>query len=224
MIVLKILLIILLIMIGFVVIVCLSSISAHISYWEGAFTWSIRYFGIKIFPLPFPIKRKEKSGDKPDKKKRSSKKSDDQSTEKLRKPMMDGLWEKLQKFAETMDMAENGMYALSPALSSLGNALTWYAIETDILIANEDAADCARQYGLMQIILQNLFSQTGHLMHVKRKNIRLRYDFIQDKSEYNIRCRVKVHIGKAIGAVLVFLWQYFRGSQKAKQAVIRERV
>ena len=198
------------------VLICLSSIAVHMRYWDGVLKWSIHWFGIKIFPLPFKLKRRGKKVSADTAVKKTKKKS---SPEKKiqKKPFMDNISAKMQKALQTLDKAESGIYALSPALRHLGNALTWYAIETDILIATEDAADCARQYGIMQILLQNLFTQTGNWIHVKRKRIQLRYDFVQDKSQYNIKFRVKLHIGRTIIAVIVFLWHYVRSKNHDNQ-------
>ncbi|MBE6876317.1 MAG: hypothetical protein E7496_06265 [Ruminococcus sp.] len=219
----KILFTVLLIILILIIIICLSSVSAHISFWEGKFEWSIRYFGLKLLPRK-KISKKPKSSEKDNKEDAYGKDEKQETEEKPEKLLMDAVWEKMQKFAKRMDMAGNALSALPPALRCFGNALTWYAIETDILIADEDAADCARKYGLMQIIFQNLFSQTGNLMHVKRKNIRIQYDFIEDTCRYNFRCRVKVHIGKTIIAGIVFLWNYFKDSTQAKKELVSQKL
>ena len=213
----------LLIILLLIIIICLSSVSARISFWEGKFEWSVRWFGLKLLPRKKSAGKSEQSGK--DKKPASSGTENNEDTEKKpEKFFMDTVWEKMQKFAKRLDMAGSAVSALPPALRCFGNALTWDAIETDILIADEDASDCARKYGLMQIVLQNLFSQSGNLMHVKRKNIRIRCDFIEDESRYHFRCRVKVHIGKTIVAGIVFLWNYFKDSAQAKKEIVSQKL
>ena len=224
MIVLKILGIILLVLLGLLMIICLSSAAVHLSFWDGKFEWSVRYFGIKILPRK---KKSEKPSDnkKSDKKsKKSEKNQKSDSDKKSKKFLADRFLYKLQDIAHKADMADSAFNALPSALRWIGKALTWYAIETDIVIANEDASKCAEQYGLMQLIIQNLLSQTGNLIHVKRKKIQLRYDFTEDKSLYQFRCRVKLHIGKTILAGIAFLWNYFKDSSQAKKSIIREKL
>ena len=217
--------IILFIILFIITIICLSSVSAQVSFWDGKFDWSIRYFGFKLLPR----KKKEKPESKPKTEKKSEKnkktESETQDTDKKQSPpLMDKLWLKLQKLAKRMDMAGSALNALPPALIAFGKAVTWYAIETDILIAHEDAADCARNYALIQTAVQNLLSQSGNYIHVKQKKINIQYDFIQDKSIYQFRCKVKIHIGKTIGAVIVFLWNYLKDSKKAQTAVVRQKL
>ena len=212
----------LLIILLLTVIVCLSNVSAYISFWEGKLDWCVRWFGLRLLP------RKKSAGTSPkDNKKETSEKSEDKKQKSEKKSenfLMDTLLQKMQKFIKRLDMAGSAVTALPPALRCFGNALTWDAIETDILIADEDASDCARKYGLMQIILQNLFSQSGYFMHVKRKNIRIQCDFIEDTCRYNFRCRVKINIGKTILAGIVFVWNYFRDSAQAKKTIVSQKL
>ena len=182
-----------------------------------------------ISALKFSLERKNqkspliiKKSDKKSKKSEKNQKSD--SDKKSKKFLADGFLYKLQDIAHKADMADSAFNALPSALRWIGKALTWYAIETDIVIADEDAAQCAEQYGLMQLIIQNLLSQTGNLIHVKRKKIQLRCDFTEDKSLYQFRCRVKLHIGKTILAGISFLWNYFKDSSQAKKSIIREKL
>jgi len=226
MIVLKILGIILLVLLGLLVIICLSSAVVHLSFWDGKFDWSVRYFGIKILPKK---KKSEKPSDEKNKKsnklfKKSDKKETSDCEKKSKKFKADAFLYKLQETAHKTDMADSALNALPSALRWIGKALTWYAVETDIVIADEDASTCAQKYGLMQMILQNLLSQTGNLIRVKRKKIQIRCDFTADKSLYQFRCKVKFHIGKTILAGIAFLWNYFKDSSQAKKSVIRENL
>ncbi|MBR1554752.1 MAG: hypothetical protein IJ644_05080, partial [Oscillospiraceae bacterium] len=185
------------------------------------FEWSVRYFGLKLLP------RKKSAGKPKDSGKDKKEETSDNEKESEKKPekfLTDVIWEKMQKFAKRLDMAGSAVSALPPALRCFGNALTWDAIETDILIADEDAADCAQKYGLMQILLQNLLSQSGIFIHVKRKNIRIRCDFIEDTCRYNFRCKVKINIGKTILAGIVFVWNYFKDSTQAKKTIVSQKL
>ncbi|MBR1529043.1 MAG: hypothetical protein IJ642_07055 [Oscillospiraceae bacterium] len=221
----KIFLIILSAVLILIIILCLTSVSVRLSFWDEKFDWSVRYLGLKILPR----KKKDSDTDTKEKEKKQKKEKNTEnqkikSEQKAQKLLMDKIWEKMQKFVSRMDMAGSAAAALLPALTALGKAVTWYAVETDILVADEDAAVCARNYGLIQTAVQNLLSQAGNYIHVKRKKIKIQYDFIQDKSSYQFRCRVKLQIGKTIGAALVFLWYYLKDRRKAGKAVIRQKL
>ena len=218
-----------LIILGIIIIICVSGVKVNLSFWDGTFDWSVRYFGLKLLPR----KKKEKKAGASEKKKKSDKKSEKPETEETPEPenpkkpvpeFMDKIREKMQKTAKRLDLAGSGLHALPPALRWFGRAVTWYAIETDIVIADEDAAVCARNYGLMQILLQNLFSQTGNMIHVKRKSVGIRCDFIEDKSRYNFRCKVKINVGKTILAGIVFLWNYLKDSGQAKKTIVSQKL
>ncbi len=228
--ILKILWTVIWIILAIMIIICLSSIIVHVQYWDGEIFWNVRYFGIKL--LPSKSKRKKKtvsdsnsnSNAKPKNKHSPEPETETELEKPPKKLILDKFSERMQKLVNRLDMAESGMHALPETMVYLGKAMTWDSIETDILIAAEDAAACAEEYGLMQIILQNLFSQTGIWVHVKRKNIQLKYDFIEDKSKYNFRCKVKINIGKFIFALFVFLWYYLKDSHEAGQSVIRKKL
>lgn len=221
--VLKIIGIILLVLLLLIVLICLSSVAVHVSFWDEKFDWSVRWLGIKILPRKKKIKLE--TPQKPEKKKdKKSDKKDSGSEKNIQKFPADVILQKLQKLVQKTDMAGSALNALPSAVRWLGKASTWYAIETDIVIANEDASECAKQYGLMQMILQNFLSQTGNFIHVKRKSIRLSYDFTADKNQYQFRCRVKLHIGKTAVAGIVFLKDYLKDSRQAKKAVVQEKL
>ena len=210
-----------------IIIICLSSISARISFWDGKLEWSVRWFGLKLLPRKKKTDKPETSAE--EKKQEASGKEEPEKEEpetekKPEKLFMDVIWEKMQKFAKRLDTAGSAVSALPPALRCFRKALTWDAIETDILIADEDASDCARKYGLMQILFQNLFGLSGCLIHVRRKHISIRCDFIEDTPKYNFRCRVKLHIGKTIIAGIVFLWYYFKDKAQAKKTIVSQKL
>ncbi len=226
----RIMLTVLLIILLIIIIFCISSVKVNLSFWDGKFDWNVRYFGLQILPR----KKKEKKTGNSENQKKSDKKSEisqkeetAETEENPKKPvpeLMDKILEKMQKTVKRLDLAGSGLTALPSALYWFGRAVTWYDIETDILIADEDAAVCARNYGLAQMVLQNLFGQTGSMIHVRRKSVSIRCDFIEDKSKYQFRCKVKINIGKTILAGIVFLWNYLKASGQAKKTIVSPKL
>lgn len=225
-----------------ILIICLSSVSVHISYWGGKLKWSVWYLGFQILPLR---KRKTKSRKKSRLKKKAKKADHDkpkfrQTAEIKQQPdiqpekktdnhqktpdhfKIDKMLERFTRFVGMMDITGSVMAALPATLNSLRKALTWYAIETDIVIADEDAARCAQKYGLWQTVLQNLL--TGNFIHTERKKIRIQYDFVAEESCYQFRCRLKLHIGRTIWTVIIFICKYFLDKHKAESVIINEKL
>ncbi|MDE5737311.1 MAG: hypothetical protein K2H93_02985, partial [Oscillospiraceae bacterium] len=175
MIFLKILLLIIIILLLIFIIICLSSIVIKINFWNGKLQWYVAYFGFQILPF----KKKTNFLDKFQKKKKKPK-----AKEKKKFFLLDKILIQLQKFVTMTDMLSSGFYALSGTLQKFAKAIKWCNIKTDIKIGNEDAYECAKQYGLVQAGLQNLLALLDTLTQVKRKKIVITCDFTRDDSRY----------------------------------------
>ena len=210
----KVFLIVLLILVLLTVIVCVSQITANIRFWDGKFTWEVRYFGIRILPRP--------KSDKPKKKK---KKKDDlpKDDKPLRKKfLMDKIWDILQNIAEKCDLAGSGIAALPGPVQMLFRSVTWSDIVTDIVIGGEDAAQTARQYGIVQAGVQTLVSASAHVIHVRRKDIRIGYDFTADNSTWNLDCKIRLRVGTLAGACIWLLWKFLMDRRDAGKQLVSE--
>ncbi len=215
----KIFLIILLILILILAIIMRTSLVVEAEFWDGKFQWAVKYFGFKIFP------RKEKETDeeeearkkaekKQKKEENKRKKKEEKAAEKRKRHWPDRLARKLEELWENADMVSD-ILAASPGLfRRLAKGMTLDRVETDIVIANDDAADCAITYGRMQIAIQNLLAQLGRAIRVKRKKIAIACDFAADKSVFNARGRLKVRIGSTLWAALCFGCHYLWHSRK----------
>ncbi|MDE6729841.1 MAG: hypothetical protein K2J71_03595, partial [Oscillospiraceae bacterium] len=232
-------------------IVCLSSVAVKISFWDKKFTWGVCYFGIQIFP--FRKKKKSRKKEKIRKNhKKLNKKSENsenpKNSEKSENPdqpeepensenfknsenpgkktvfKMDQKLKSLQKFVSRMDMAGSACAAVPGTLRIFASALQWCDIQTDIIIGGEDAYESARNYGILQAIIQNLLAQTGIWMKVQRKDIRIACDFTQDESIYHLKCTFRLHIGLTILAVLYFVIAYFWDKFQMKSAIVNPKI
>ena len=215
MIFLKILLLIVLILLLIFITICLSSIVIKISFWGGKLQYCVAYFGFQILPF----KKKTNFLDKFQKKKKKPK-----SKEKKQNFLIDKILIQLQKFVTMTDILSSGFYALSGTLQKFAKAIKWCNIKTDITIGNEDAYECAKQYGLIQAVLQNLLVLLDTLTQVKRKQIAVACDFTRDDSRYDISFTCKMHIGKFLIAVICFLWEYLKDSRKAEDEILNEKL
>ncbi len=219
---------ILLVLLLILVILCLSSVVVTVEYWDGAFRYAVRYFGIKVYPFPEkketdPEKEKQKAAEKAQKKaekeaKKQAEKEAAAAAQKKRLPA-EKIQRALQSLAERADLISEMFSAVPGPLRKLLHAVTLDRIETDFRIGGEDAADMALLYGKIQIAVQNLLAGLGQWIRVKRKQVRIICDFTADESRWNFRFRVKANIGTAVAAALWFLWKYWRAGKTADRAI-----
>ncbi len=210
----KVFLIILLIFLALIVFVCLTSVVVQVSWWDGKLDWCVKYLGIKLLP-------REKSGkEKPKKEKEKNEKE----KELRKKFLMDKLWELFQNIAGKADLAGSGIAALDGPLQKLFRSITWCDIRTDIVIGGEDAADTAKQYGIVQAGVNTLIDASRHLIHVKRKDVRIGCDFTADNSQWNAACKIKVQIGTLLGAGIWLLWKFLMDGRKVSKNLVSDVV
>lgn len=229
------LIILLIVLVLFIIILC-SSIVAAVEFWDGKFTFAVRYFGIKIFPFkkkkeqPPPDPEKEAAKAEKKAKKQAAKDAKKQAEQEeiaaanKKRLLAEKIQRTIQKTADTSDLISNILSAVPRPLQKLLQAVTLDKVETDLRIGGEDAADAAILYGRMQLAVQNLLAGLGRWIHVKRKNVAISCDFTRDNTLWNVRFRLKVRIGTVLLAGIWFGWHYWQGSRKAKKAVISERI
>lgn len=206
----RVFLIVMLILLVLTVLICLSNIVANVRFWDGEFTWNVKYLGIQILP-------REK---KPKKEKEEEVKEGE-----LRKPfLMDKLWMTMQNIVGKLDLAGSGIAALPGPLQALLKSITWSDIITDIVIGGEDAADTAKQYGIVQAGIQTVIDASRHVIRVKRKDVRIGCDFTADKSRWNAACKFKVQVGPFVGALIWLGIKYIIDSKRADKTLVSDVV
>ncbi|MBR3631404.1 MAG: DUF2953 domain-containing protein [Oscillospiraceae bacterium] len=197
------------------VLLCISHVVVSVRYWDGTFDWSIRYLGIKILP-----RKKSDKPPKPEKKK----KKEDEPAEKRRDFLMDKLWKLMQSIAGKADLAGSAVFALPGPLNKLLRGITWYDIETDIVLGGEDAAETAQLYGKIQMILQPLLGAAAHYMKVKRKRISIVCDYTEDTSQYNAGCKFKLAVGTVLAVGIWLAWDFLMDNRAAKKTLVSEKL
>ncbi len=205
----RIFLIVLLVLLLLTVGICLSNIVASVRFWDGEFTWNVKYLGIRILPR--------------EKKKKQKEKEEEVKEEELRKPfLMDKIWTKMQNIVGKLDMAGSGIAALPGPLQALLKSITWSDIVTDIVIGGEDAADTAKQYGIVQAGVQTVIDASRHAIRVKRKDVRIGCDFTADKSQWNAACKFKVQVGPLVGALIWLGIKFVIDSRRADKTLVSD--
>lgn len=229
----RIFLTILLILLLILVLILWSEIVLAVEFWDGKFRYAVRYFGIQVYPFkkqkePDPAEEEQKAAKKEQKKseKKAQKQADKDAAAAERKKLLpaEKINRVIQKLAERADMIGEILSAIPGPVQRLCKAITLDQLETDFLIGGEDAADTAVLYGRVQLGVQNLLAWLGRHIHVRRKDVRIACDFAEDKSRWNIRCRVKVRIGTVLAAALWFLWKYWRAGRQADRFIVNPRM
>ncbi len=222
-IILKILLFLLLLILVLGLVICLSSVKISFRYWNEKLEWSVRYFGIQILPR----KKKQKppaSEDAPRKKgRKKAEKPEASEPEEPQKPyllLMDKIWKKMQSTAGKMDKAGNAFYALPDTMRWFVKSVRIHRLKTDFIIGDEDAAVCARNYGMIQTALQAFSS----FMNIKKREIAVRCDFTQDTCHYQISTVISIQIGLLILTGLVFVIEYLKNRHKDRKILANHKL
>ena len=228
----KIFLMILLVLVLLIVVICLSNVVASLSCRDGTFEWSVKYFGIRILPRKpkpdkpeTPQKPEEASG--PDAMQETPKPDGKDAKEQPDKPLrktflMDKLLQFLQDNVGKLDLLGSGIAALPGPFQKLLKSITWSDIETDFVIGGEDAANTARLYGLVQTGVQTVIEASKHLIHVKRRDVRIACDFTADKSKWDFSCKLKVNVGTILAAGIWLAVKFLRDRSQAKKVLVSD--
>ncbi len=215
----KIFLIILLILALILTIIMRSSLVVEAEFWDGKFQWAVKYFGFKLFPTKEKEKDEAEEARKEAEKKqkkaeKKAKEKEEKAAEKRRRLWPDRLARKLEELWGNADMVSDILAASPGMFRRFAKGMTLDRIETDIVVANDDAADCAITYGRIQIALQNLLAQLGRAIRVKRKRVSIICDFAADKSRFDMRARLKIRVGSTLWAAICFGCHYLWHSRK----------
>ena len=201
------------------VLLCISHVVVSVRYWDSKFDWSVRYLGIQILP-----RKKSDKPPKPKKEKKKKKPDEEEPAEKRREFLMDKLWKLMQDIAGKADLAGSAVFALPGPVNKLLRGITWYDIETDIVLGGEDAAETAQLYGKIQMILQPLLGAAAHYMKVKRKRISIVCDYTEDTSQYNAGCKFKLAVGTVLAVGIWLAWDFLMDNCKAKKTLVCDKI
>ncbi len=232
----RIVLIIFLVLLLIVGILCMVSVSLSLKWWNGSLKWNVRVCGIRLLPRKKRKinrnKKKEKAPVNPEPGDKEAKTSAAKEASSGNEPpeeehgdfFMDRLWKLLQKIAGYGDIAGSVLFSMPKPLRTMGKSFTLSHIRTDIVIADEDASECALRYAGLQSLVQIVLSKAGQVINVGRRNVKIGYDFTADESIWNVDFRLKFRLGPAIAAGIYFLIHFFRDVRKAKKAVISKKI
>ena len=219
----KVFLMILLILVLLTVLFCLTSVVAFVRCEGGKFEWNVKYLGIRL--LPRKKSGKPKPPEKPEKTEEEKPPKDGKPLRK--KFFMDKLLVFMQNNVRKLDLMGSGMAALPGPVQMLLRAVIWSEIHADIVIAGEDAAETARQYGMVEAGIRTMIGASQHFIRVSKKDrefrdVSIRCDFTEDKSKWDVSCKIKVQMGPLIGGGIWLVWRFLMDSRKAKKTLVSD--
>ena len=259
----RIFLTVLLVLLVLLLAVCLSNAVISLRYWDNAFTWSIRYLGIRILPRKKKPEKKsaapetdaaadtapeaetmpeapetdapqETAAETPPEETppqtdapaetptEDDKAAETEPAQEEQRPAnkdfaMDKLRKLIQGLSEKADLAGSALAALPPPLKRLLWSVKLSRIETDIIVGGEDAADCARLYGMIYALLEPLIGNAAHTFRAGQRKLFVRCDYTRDTSQWNADVCVKVNVGIVLSAGIWLAARFLKDRCRARK-------
>lgn len=198
----KALLIILIIIITVSLILSLH-IVLNVSYIGEKLDYNVRLLGIKLYPYPTKKKKVKKKKSKNIKQKKTT-------TEK-KKPKLSDKLRKLKKEAEpVIELVKSSGESIQYFL----NRVSVTDIYVNIVVADEDAYQCAMTYAKVNILLYNILGFLQSRIKVRKKSITTDILFNSSQSVYDISFKAKVTIGTVVVTFIKLIINFLKGSNE----------
>lgn len=198
----KALLIILIIIITVSLILSLH-IVLNVSYIGEKLDYNVRLLGIKLYPYPAKKKKVKKKKSKNIKQKKTT-------TEK-KKPKLSDKLRKLKKEAEpVIELVKSSGESIQYFL----NRVSVTDIYVNIVVADEDAYQCATTYAKVNILLYNILGFLQSRIKVRKKSITTDILFNSSQSVYDISFKAKVTIGTVVVTFIKLIINFLKGSNE----------
>ena len=172
--------------------------------YDGEVFLRVRVLGIPVTLLP---KKAEKATEKPIPKKKKAKPTKEKPEKEKKPGFLDELKASFREdgVAATLgyltDLAKLAVSAVGKVLA----AVTVDGLRLELLIAAEDAADAAENYGKVCAAAYPALEVLGQVLHIKKRQVRIEPGFLVEKSDAYTDVRLHVWVCKVLWAGLVFL-------------------
>lgn len=181
----------------------------------------IKYAGITLFSIgnteeeenKDKDKKKKKKKKKKEKKKKDKKKKEDKKAlkkadenkpaEKIPDKKEDEKPEeekvKNPKVKIDFELIKMLLESASKPVKRLINHIRLTIYKAEIIVAGDDAAEVALNYGKMNVAVYNLLAFLDRFIRLKADNVKIGVDFISGTPSYDIYCKVKMRLSTALG-------------------------
>ncbi len=169
----------------------------------------IKYAGITLFSIGNTEEEENKDKDKKKKKKKKEDKKDlkkadeNKPAEKIPDKKEDEKPEeekvKKPKVKIDFELIKMLLESASKPVKRLINHIRLTIYKAEIIVAGDDAAEVALNYGKMNVAVYNLLAFLDRFIRLKADNVKIGVDFISGTPSYDIYCKVKMRLSTALG-------------------------
>lgn len=192
-----------LIFLGIIVAIAILPVGGSVRYDEGGPEVKLILGPIRLLLFPRPKKEKKEAGKDAKKKEKKSKTEQEKPVEA---PIPDGppegapskKLEKPKKGGSLLDFLPLVDVALD-MLSSLVGRLRVNYLQLHLILAGDDPADLAINYGRAQAAGATLLAQLNRFLVIKKQDVQIQCDFTSDNTTVLARVDLTITVGRAIG-------------------------
>lgn len=110
-------------------------------------------------------------------------------------------------FIQTIDMVLDIFKAIKVNLGKFIKSFKVTDLYVDFTVANEDAYECALNFGKLNIAVYNILAYLDNNIKVKKKSINIVPKYNSSDSKYDISFKVKLGFGNGVGKILVMVFK-----------------
>lgn len=179
---------------AFLTLLLFCSIHFEVIYKDGEARVRLRYLFLRFRLFPKKEKKKRKVEKEAGEEKEKEKPEEEKSAEKKKKTDF-----------ETLKNLVGSGYA---GLKTIWRHLVFRVFVLRIVVGDEDAAECAMQYGKLCAYVYGGLAVAKNLMKLGTREISLSCDFEKNKTEYEVQASAKIRVVFIFGAAFRMLFHF----------------
>ena len=179
----------------------------NVSYIGEELDYNVILLGIKLYPRPQKKKKAKK-------KKPQNVQQKKPVTEKKTEKKEPGLSDKIRKFKKEAEPVIQLVRNSGESIKYFLGHVSVTDIYVNIVVAEEDAYECAMTYAKVNILLYNILGFLQSRIKVRKKSVSTDILFNSDKSVYDISFKAKVTIGTIVVTFVKLIINFLKGSNE----------
>ena len=179
----------------------------NVSYIGEELDYNVKLLGIKLYPRPQKKKKAKK-------KKPQNVQQKKPVTEKKTEKKEPGLSDKIRKFKKEAEPVIQLVRNSGESIKYFLGHVSVTDIYVNIVVAEEDAYECAMTYAKVNILLYNILGFLQSRIKVRKKSVSTNILFNSDKSVYDISFKAKVTIGTIVVTFVKLIINILKGSNE----------
>lgn len=188
----------------------------NVSYIGEELDYNVKLLGIKLYPRPQKKKKAKK-------KKPQNVQQKKPVTEKKTEKKEPGLSDKIRKFKKEAEPVIQLVRNSGESIKYFLRHVSVTDIYVNIVVAEEDAYECAMTYAKVNILLYNILGFLQSRIKVRKKSVSTDILFNSDKSVYDISFKAKVTIGTIVVTFVKLIINFLKGSNENERKAPNRR-